>query len=55
MSRRKLSKADYTAFNRATPVGVRYPPGEGRAELRVPTTRERRRRERKKPDKGDKA
>jgi hypothetical protein len=35
MSRRKLSKADYKTFNRATPVGVRYPPGGERAEMRM--------------------
>jgi hypothetical protein len=46
MSRRKLSKADYKALNRDTPIGVRYPPGGGRAELRVPNKRQRRRRKR---------
>jgi hypothetical protein len=44
VSRRKLSKADYKALNRATPIGVRYPPGDGPPELRVPSARERRRR-----------
>jgi hypothetical protein len=46
MSRRKLSKADYKAFNRATPVGVRYPPGGGRTEMRVATTKPKLRRKR---------
>ena len=54
MSRRKLSKADYKAFNRATPVGVRYPPGGGRTEFRMFGAKYPRR-WRKKPDEGDKA
>jgi hypothetical protein len=46
VSRRKLSKADYKALNRGTPIEVRYPPGGGRAEIRVPSKRQRRRRKR---------
>jgi hypothetical protein len=51
VSRRKLSKADYKALQRAAPVGVRYPPGGGRAELRVPNKRHRRK-QRKRNDEG---
>jgi hypothetical protein len=39
MSRRKPSKADYKALQRNSPVGVRYPPGRGRAEIRVPSAK----------------
>jgi len=46
MSRRKLSAKDWAQLNRGARVGVYYPPG-GRAEIRVPTTRERRRRRKK--------
>jgi len=46
MSRRKLSPKDWSALRRGARVEVRYPPGEGRAEIRMPTARERRRRKR---------
>ena len=46
MSRRKLSKADYKTFNRATPVGVRYPPGGGRTEMRMVVAKPKPRRRR---------
>jgi hypothetical protein len=39
MSRHKPSRADYKALQRDTPIGVRYPPGVGRAQLRVATTK----------------
>jgi hypothetical protein len=48
VSRRKLSPKDFEALSRGTPVSVRYPPGGGPAELRVPGTRRRWRRN--KPD-----
>jgi len=51
VSRRKLSPRDYTALNRARPVTT-YPPGGGRAELRVPTTRELRRRRKRGQEEG---
>ena len=56
MSRRKLTPRDVArdvaALNRAAPVGVRYPPGVGRAELRVPSKKQRPR-QRKKNNEGD--
>ena len=39
MSRRKPSSAEYKELQRNTPVGVRYPPGAGRPQLRVTTTK----------------
>jgi hypothetical protein len=49
VTRRKLSAKDWAALTRGTPVGVRYPPGGGPAELRVFGAKENRRR-RKKPE-----
>ena len=44
MSRRKLSSKDFRALQgRAVPGMVHYPPGGGRAELRVPGKRQRQR------------
>ena len=48
MSRRKLSPRDWNALNGRAVVGIRYPRGGERAELRVPSTRERRRKQRSK-------
>ncbi len=41
MSRRKLSKADYKSLNRGCALVV-YPPDGGRAQVRTPTTRQKR-------------
>lgn len=41
MAKKKLSKADYAALNRASAagkIGLRYPPG-GRAEIQVSRAR----------------
>ena len=44
MSRRKLSSKDFRALQGcAVPGMVRYPPGGGRAELRIPGKRHRQR------------
>jgi len=55
MSRRKRkpSKADYAAFNRATPVGVRYPPGSGQWNLRVTRAKPGLRRPKQNNDEGE--
>lgn len=50
MSRRKLSPKDVKALNRGRPV-TKYPPGKGRAELRIPSASKRERRRRRKRDK----
>ena len=51
MSRRKLTPRDYAQLNRGARVEVRYPHGGGRAELRIPNKRQRRR-QRKRNDEG---